>query len=246
MYRGCAHHTSCAPASAGDISPSAQGLFMEVSPVSWPWWGFVPQQNPPGCCGAVSLLIPSLSFLHSLSHPKCHKPDGPGDTELYSASGLSVPWSWASSTSTAPTGSRSWGTEPRLAGRRGMPGDEHCWGLPRAGRWFPGFSHQPITTSCLAGSCGDLPGASPWKWPLVACVCLFGPSAELGSSTGRALPAPVCDRSTASRLAAGAASGSSPGADLAPCLSSHADLEPSLWQRAMAGSAGCVAVVPAV
>lgn len=139
---------------------------------------------------------------------------------------------------------------PRAAGPGGLSpgwqGGGGCWGLPRAGRWFPGFSHQPITTSCLAGSCGDLPGASPWKWPLVACVCLFGPSAELGSSTGRALPAPVCDRSTASRLAAGAASGSSPGADLAPCLSPHADLEPSLWHRAMAGSAGNVAVVPAV
>lgn len=46
---------------------------MQVSPVSWPWWGFVTQQNPLGCCGAVPLLIPSLCFFHSLGHPKCHK-----------------------------------------------------------------------------------------------------------------------------------------------------------------------------
>lgn len=156
VYRGCAHHPSCAPGSAGDISPSAQGLFMEVSPVSWPWWGFVPQQNPPGCCGAVSLLIPSLSFLHSLSQPKCHKPDGPGDTELYSASGLSVPWSWASSTSTAPTGSRSWGTEPRLAGRRGMLGAPQGWEMVS---WILTPAHHDLVL-------GWELWRSPWSLPL--------------------------------------------------------------------------------
>lgn len=85
---------------------------------------------------------------------------------------------------------------------------------------------------------------SPWSLPLEMTPCgsclLSGPSVGLGSSMVRVFPAPVCHRSTVSRLAPGAASGSSPGADLAPFLSSHADLEPSVWHSAIAGSGGSV------
>lgn len=91
---------------------------MELSPVSWPWWGFVPQQNPLGCCGAVSLLIPSLCLLHSLCHPKCHKAGRPRGHRALPCPGLSV--ELGKQHQHCSYRIQSWGTEPRPTGRRGM------------------------------------------------------------------------------------------------------------------------------
>lgn len=108
--------------------------------VSWPWWCFMPQLNPPGlvwCCiptDAVIVVPPPSPFSPQMP-PGRVAPEMQGHTLPL---GLSVPWSWASSRQ-----HRSWrqslGTEPRLAGRREMLKVEHCWGVPGAGSWFSGF-----------------------------------------------------------------------------------------------------------
>lgn len=89
-------------------------------PVSGPQRCCMPQ-IPLGWCGAASPPMPSPSCLcHPLSHPKCHQSGWPrGHRAVLCLRGSPHLGAGQAAATSAPRGSRSPGTEPRLAGEEG-------------------------------------------------------------------------------------------------------------------------------
>lgn len=198
---------------------------MAVSPVSWPWWGFVPLQKSP-----VSLLIPSLCFLHSLCHPKCHQTRWPWGHRalfcLWAVCALEL----GRQHQHCPHRHPVLGTEPRLTGRSGMSIAGSSPGLGMVS-WVPTPAHQGLV---LGWELWRSPWSLPLEMALVPCVCSLSRRWSWGAAQGVcALPAPSAIDPP--RL----------GSLLEPLLALPQELtwlffsphlSPSEWHRAMAGS----------
>lgn len=152
-------------------------------PVSWPWRCLMSRLNPPGlvwCC--IPTDVSPSCLRRPLSQPKCHQGGWPRGRRAGQAAA-----------SVAPAGSRSLGTEPRLAaGRGGAEGRASLgasWSREFSGFLTPTHHHLMLGWEFWRSHWGHME-SRPWERPLVVCVCSFSPR-SFGSGAARGARSPA-------------------------------------------------------